>query len=126
MHIPRRPLSRVRFVFYNYRTRQPSEEEYRFSYQATGEATVIEVIPIFDLSPIILRSRQAGDKINFGDFSKKLRRLFIDDKIPSEDRKNAIIAEQKGQIIFVLVAGETYLRKASKHDIMRARLYIEK
>lgn len=100
--------------------------QYRFSYQATGEATVIEVIPIFDLSPIILRSRQAGDKINFGDFSKKLRRLFIDDKIPSEDRKNAIIAEQKGQIIFVLVAGETYLRKASKHDIMRARLYIEK
>ncbi|WP_032460743.1 tRNA lysidine(34) synthetase TilS, partial [Streptococcus pyogenes] len=34
-------------------------------------------IPIYSLSPIIIRHRQAGDRLSFGNFSKKLRRLFI-------------------------------------------------
>lgn len=36
------------------------------------------------------------------------------------------MGEQAGVIIFVLVGDETYLRKVSKHDIMLAKLYIDK
>ncbi|MEE1326417.1 MAG: tRNA lysidine(34) synthetase TilS, partial [Streptococcus sp.] len=85
-----------------------------------------EGIAIYSLNPILLRKRQEGDRIDFGDFSKKLRRLFIDEKIPSQERANAIIGEQDGKIIFVQVADKTYLRKPSKHDIMEGKLYIEK
>jgi len=83
-------------------------------------------IPIYSLSPIILRHRQAGDRLSFGNFSKKLRRLFIDDKLSIAERQNAIVGEQDGEIIFVLVGDKTYLRKACKHDIMLAKLYIDK
>lgn len=84
------------------------------------------VIPLHSLSPIKLRKRQAGDRISFGNFSKKLRRLFIDEKFTGVERQNAIIGEQEGQIIFVLIGDKTYLRKACKHDIMLAKLYIDK
>ncbi|HEK9321672.1 TPA: tRNA lysidine(34) synthetase TilS, partial [Streptococcus equi subsp. equi] len=83
-------------------------------------------IPLYSLSPVTLRHRQAGDRLFLGEFSKKLRRLFIDGKFTSEQRQNAIVGEQAGVIIFVLVGDETYLRKASKHDIMLAKLYIDK
>lgn len=83
-------------------------------------------IPLYSNSPITLRHRQAGDSIYLGKFSKKLRRLFIDEKIPLLDRQYAIVGEQDGQVIFVMIGDKTYLRKASKHDIMLAKLYIEK
>ena len=96
--------------------------QYQFQFRNKTEKS----IPIYSSSPILLRGRQAGDSIDFGNFSKKLRRLFIDEKIPIQERSNAIIGEQDGNIIFVLVGGKTYLRKPSKHDIMRGKLYIEK
>lgn len=83
-------------------------------------------IPVYQMTPITLRGRQAGDKIDFGQFSKKIRRLFIDDKFTAKERENAIIGLQDDQIIFVIIADKTYLRKASKHDIMLAKLYVEK
>ena len=78
------------------------------------------------MTPITLRGLNAGDKIDFGQFSKKIRRLFIDDKFTAKERENAIIGLQDDQIIFVIIADKTYLRKASKHDIMLAKLYVEK
>lgn len=96
--------------------------QYRFQFVSKDK----EGIALYSLSPVLLRRRQEGDRIDFGKFSKKLRRLFIDEKIPSQERTNAIIGEQDGKIIFVLVAGKTYLRKPSKHDIMEGKLYIEK
>ena len=42
---------------------------------------------------------------------KKIRRLFIDNKISEKDRQKAIIGEQDGQIIFLYVAGRLYLKK---------------
>ena len=83
-------------------------------------------IPLYHVTPIKLRHRQPGDYIDFGAFSKKLRRLFIDEKISLQDRSEAIVGEQDGQVIFVLVAGKTYLRKAPKHGIMEGTLHIEK
>ena len=96
--------------------------QYRFQFVSRDK----EGIALYSLSPVLLRRRQEGDRIDFGKFSKKLRRLFIDEKIPSQERADAVIGEQDGKIIFVLVADKTYLRKPSKHDIMEGKLYIEK
>lgn len=99
---------------------------YLFSFKDTsvGENNNFK-IPLYDKTPITLRGRNKGDYIDFGSFSKKLRRLFIDEKISIKERGKAIVGLQNGKIIFVLVAGKTYLRKVSENDIMRATLYIE-
>lgn len=99
-------------------------DDYQISFnQVLPRAELI--VEVFSDSPILLRRRQSGDRIDFGDFSKKLRRLFIDQKVSKENRQKAIVGEQDGEIIFVLVAGKTYLRKPPKHGIMKAKIYIE-
>lgn len=101
--------------------------DYCFSFMPKSNEDQGQVsIPLFSLSSIKLRSRQSGDYISFGHFSKKIRRLFIDEKFTIAERQNAIIGEQDEQIIFVLIGNKTYLRKACKHDIMLAKLYIDK
>lgn len=76
-------------------------------------------------SPIRLRYRQVGDVLDFGSYHKKLRRWFIDEKIPPIQREQALIGEQDGQIIFVLTKNKTYLRKLDKHDIIEGIILIE-
>lgn len=83
-------------------------------------------IPLNSLSPIILRGRQAGDKIYLGTFSKKIRRLLIDEKIPLEERQHVIIGEQDDEIIFVQTRKNLYLRKSYESDTMKVVLLIEK
>ncbi|MCC9747939.1 tRNA(Ile)-lysidine synthetase, partial [Streptococcus agalactiae] len=48
-----------------------------------------------------------------------------DEKITLKEREEAVIGEQNKELIFVIVAGRTYLRKPSEHDIMKGKLYIE-
>ncbi|EFR45225.1 tRNA lysidine(34) synthetase TilS [Streptococcus pseudoporcinus] len=104
-----------------------SYQSYKFTFRSQEAKIASEFsIPIYHLTPIMLRKRQPGDKIDFGTFSKKLRRLFIDEKFSQQERKDAIIGVQENEIIFVIIAGKTYLRKAPERDIMKARLYIEK
>ncbi|HEO4657187.1 TPA: tRNA lysidine(34) synthetase TilS [Streptococcus agalactiae] len=98
--------------------------QYLFSYgKFISQADI--TIPIYDTSPIILRRRKEGDRIFLGNHTKKIRRLFIDEKITLKDREEAVIGEQNKELIFVIVAGRTYLRKPSEHDIMKGKLYIE-
>lgn len=98
----------------------------KFSFSNDDLIPHDEIIPIYNLSPILLRKRKEGDKIHFDHFSKKLRRLFIDEKFSHEERNKAVVGEQNNEILFVLVAGKTYLRNAPKDGIMRAKLYVEK
>ncbi len=99
---------------------------YSFSFESIGTIKPHDIsIPIYDTSPITLRGRNEGDVISFGSFSKKLRRLFIDEKYSIQERNEAIIGLQNDIIIFVIVADKTYLRKMAENDIMRATLYIE-
>lgn len=72
-----------------------------------------------DSSALLIRSPLAGDKIQLGHFHKKLSRLFIDDKLPLNDRHKALVIEQHGQIEIVVTGDKTYLRKDPKRDIMR-------
>lgn len=94
---------------------------FQFSFNEKGDG-----IALFSREPLTLRGRQMHDKIDFGTFSKKLRRLFIDEKIPQNERNQAIVGEQEGQIIFVQTANNLYLRKFAESDTMKATLYIQK
>ncbi|EMC44571.1 tRNA lysidine(34) synthetase TilS [Streptococcus mutans] len=97
--------------------------QYIFSFQEGPDSR--KGIAVKNDFPIIIRRRKPGDKIKLGSHSKKLRRLFIDEKIPIFKRSNAIIVEQDSDIILILLDGVTYLRKGFKDDIMKGRLYIQ-
>ena len=75
---------------------------------------------------MILRHRQPGDYLIKNGHRKKVRRLFIDLKIPTEKRGNAIIIEQFGQICSILGIELSDLSIKMKNDIMNTVLYIEK
>ncbi|MBM7635861.1 tRNA(Ile)-lysidine synthase [Streptococcus saliviloxodontae] len=92
--------------------------------QSSGSRYETILLP-FETS-LILRHRQPGDYLQLANGRKKLRRLFIDEKIPLSERSRAIVGEQEGEIIFVIANGRTYLRNDVKNDIMRAKLYIQK
>ena len=75
---------------------------------------------------ILLRHRQAGDKILLNGHHKKIRRYFIDNKYSLQERKQAIIVEQKGKIFAIAGIVTSDLSKYLKHDIMKDILYIKK
>ncbi len=75
---------------------------------------------------IRIRGRKPSDVIRLNGHRKKLRRLFIDLKIPIEKRKTAPIIEQFGEIVSILGIATSDLSKNTKNDIMNTVLYIEK
>ncbi|HFU4206281.1 TPA: tRNA lysidine(34) synthetase TilS [Streptococcus suis] len=75
--------------------------------------------------PILVRGRQAGDTIRINGVTKKLRRWFIDNKIPQKVRQEAIIIEQAGKIYGIVNLASSDLSKSIKNDIIKATLYIK-
>ncbi|MDW8682569.1 tRNA lysidine(34) synthetase TilS [Streptococcus suis] len=75
--------------------------------------------------PIRLRGRQVGDTILINGVNKKLRRWFIDNKIPQQIRQEAIIIEQAGEIYGIANLASSDLSKSIKNDIIKATLYIK-
>lgn len=76
-------------------------------------------------TPIYLRPRKAGDRILLNGVNKKLRRYFIDEKIPQKLRESALIIEQNGKIYGIanIVLGD--LSKSLKNDTIKSTLYIK-
>ncbi|WP_082753069.1 tRNA lysidine(34) synthetase TilS [Streptococcus sp. DD12] len=83
-------------------------------------------LPLYSQAEITIRHRQPGDVISFGAFSKKIRRLFIDEKISLEDREKAWVLEQENHILAVLVSDRIYLRKSPKGGIIQGKLKLER
>ncbi|WP_153050784.1 tRNA lysidine(34) synthetase TilS, partial [Streptococcus suis] len=75
--------------------------------------------------PIIVRGRQAGDTIRINGVTKKLRRWFIDNKIPQKVRQEAVVIEQDGKIYGIVNLASSDLSKSIKNDIIKATLYIK-
>ncbi|HFU4006790.1 TPA: tRNA lysidine(34) synthetase TilS, partial [Streptococcus suis] len=75
--------------------------------------------------PIRLRGRQTGDTILINGVNKKLRRWFIDNKIPQQIRQEAVIIEQAGEIYGIANLASSDLSKSIKNDIIKATLYIK-
>ena len=101
-------------------------EGYLFSFGIPLEGENIQKVNVSRETSLILRHRQSGDYLIKNGHRKKLRRLFIDLKIPKERREKAIIIEQFGKICSVLGIEISDLSKKMKNDIMNTVLYIEK
>ena len=101
-------------------------EDYTLSFSEFNDVSNTDAISIWSDAPIVIRHRKEGDKIDLGSHHKKLRRLFIDNKILEKDRQKAIIGEQDGQIIFLYVAGRLYLKKRPENAILYGTVVIYK
>lgn len=75
--------------------------------------------------PIILRRRQVGDSILLHSINKKVRRYFINQKIPQQLRCEAVVIEQGGKIYGIANMVASDLSKSIKNDIIKATLYIK-
>ena len=105
---------------------QVSYQGYLFSFGLPLEGESIQRIPVSRETSIHIRHRKPGDFLIQNGHRKKLRRLFIDLKIPMEKRKSALIIEQFGEIVSILGIATSNLSKNTKNDIMNTVLYIEK
>ena len=101
-------------------------EDYTLTFSEFNDVSNTDAISIWSDAPIVIRHRKEGDKIDLGSHHKKLRRLFIDNKILEKDRQKAIIGEQDGQIIFLYVAGRLYLKKRPENAILYGTVVIYK
>ena len=101
-------------------------EGYLFSFGIPLEGENIQKMNVSRETSLILRHRKPGDYLIKNGHRKKVRRLFIDLKIPKEKREKAIIIEQFGKICSVLGIEISDLSKKMKNDIMNTVLYIEK
>ena len=101
-------------------------EGYLFSFGIPLKGENVQKINVSRETSLILRHRKSGDYLIKNGHRKKLRRLFIDLKIPTEKRENAIIVEQFGQIYSILGIELSDLSIKMKNDIMNTVLYIEK
>lgn len=100
--------------------------EYQFSFGSPLEGENVQAISVSRETPILLRHRKTGDFLRLKGHHKKLRRLFIDQKIPFEEREKAIIVEQNQQILAIVNIAISDLSKELKSDIMSTVLYIQK
>ena len=101
-------------------------EDYQFSFGTPLEGENVQTIAVSRETPLLLRHRKTGDYLRLKGHHKKLRRLFIDQKIPFEEREKAIIVEQNQQILAIVNIAISDLSKELKSDIMSTVLYIQK
>ena len=101
-------------------------EDYTLAFSEFNDVSNTDAISIWSEAPIVIRHRKEGDKIDLGSHHKKLRRLFIDNKILEKDRQKAIVGEQDGQIIFLYVSGRLYLKKNPENAILYGTVVIYK
>ena len=99
---------------------------YLFSFGIPIEGESVQKINVSRETSIRIRGRKPSDVLRLNGHRKKLRRLFIDLKIPIEKRKTAPIIEQFGEIVSILGIAISDLSKNTKNDIMNTVLYIEK
>ena len=105
---------------------QVSYQGYLFSFGLPLEGELIQQVPVSRETSIHIRHRKTGDVITLNGHRKKLRRLFIDLKIPIEKRKTTPIIEQFEEIVSILGIATSDLSKNTKNDIMNTVIYIEK
>ena len=105
---------------------QVRHKGYLFSFGIPIEGDAVQKIMVSRETPVYIRCRKPGDVLILNGYRKKLRRLFIDLKIPIEKRKTTPIIEQFGEIVSISGIATSDLSKNTKNDIMNTVLYIEK
>lgn len=99
---------------------------YTFSFGRKLEGENVDVYHVSRETPILLRHRQPQDQMLLGGHHKKLRRYFIGQKVPKNEREEAIILEQAGHILGIAGMVASDLSKFPKSDIMNSKLYIQR
>ena len=99
---------------------------YLFSFGIPIEGDAVQKIMVSRETSVHIRYRKPGDVLLINGHRKKLRRLFIDLKIPIEKRETTPIIEQFGEIVSILGIATSDLSKNTKNDIMNTVIYIEK
>ena len=99
---------------------------YLFSFGIPIEGDFVQKVTVSRETSVHIGCRKPGDIIILNGHRKKLRRLFIDLKIPIEKRKTIPIIEQFGEIVSILGIATSDLSKNTKNDIMNTVIYIEK
>ena len=99
---------------------------YRLSFGQPLEGKKVEIISVSRENPLLIRKRKEGDWLLLNGHRQKLRRWFINHKIPISVRQEACIIEQNDKILSVLGLVTSDLSKPSKNDIMKDGLYIQK
>ena len=105
---------------------QVQHKGYLFSFGIPVEGDAVQKIMVSRETSVHIRYRKPGDDLFLNGHRKKLRRLFIDLKIPIEKRETTPIIEQFGEIVSILGIATSDLSKNTKNDIMNTVLYIEK
>lgn len=97
--------------------------KYTHKRQATGQYTYICAVENDDL-PLHIRTRQAGDRMSWKGLNgrKKIKDIFIDEKIPREERDTwPIVTTSNGDILWLVG-----LRKGlHQHVVLEDSLFIE-
>ena len=102
------------------------KDGFRFSFGSPLEGSIEQIVYVSRETPLVLRRRQTGDRILLRGFHKKISRYFIDKKIPTKLRNEAIIIEQDGNVLGIAGMLTSDLSRQAKHDIMKDKLYIQK
>lgn len=101
-----------------------------FSKELPMDAQVVGIDDELALMPFTVRSRRTGDKIVLNKdqpFTKKVSRLFVDKKIPDEERRKAcIVTDGEGRILWVPgYAQSVWLSENDKEQTRYRLIYIK-
>lgn len=99
---------------------------YKLSFGQLLVGKNVEILSVSRESPILIRGRKEGDQLLINGHHQKLRRWFINQKIPISLREKALIIEQNHNILSVVGLVTSDLSQPSKSGIMKDSLYIQK
>ncbi|MGT2757633.1 tRNA lysidine(34) synthetase TilS [Streptococcus ovuberis] len=77
-------------------------------------------------NPIVLRHQQIGDQMIYKGHSRKLKRIYQDQRISILEKEKAVILEQDKKIIGIAGIAASDLSKSLKNDTIENKLYIKK
>lgn len=101
-----------------------------FSKDLPEGAVIVGISDAGTLLPLTVRTRRSGDKISLNKeqpFTKKVSRLFVDKKIPAEERKEAVIVtDGEGRILWIPgYAQSVWLSEDEKEKTCFRLIYIK-
>lgn len=99
---------------------------YKLSFGQPLVGENVEILSVSRETPILIRRRKEGDQLLVNGHHQKLRRWFINHKIPISLRQKALIIEQNHNILSVVGLVTSDLSQPSKSGIMKDNLYIQK
>ncbi len=87
---------------------------YKLSFGQPLVGENVEILSVSRETPILIRRRKEGDQLLVNGHHQKLRRWFINHKIPISLRQKALIIEQNHNILSVVGLVTSDLSKPSK------------